>query len=349
MEETLGKRIMAHRKRLKLTQDQLAEKLGVTAQAVSKWENDQSCPDINMLPRLAQLFGTTTDALLGQEIVYDTEVVGEEEGKSGWQFQRNNGCHGTVEATIENRENGWQFQWDSGRRGAIGFAIFVLLVGMLLLSDKILGWQVGFWSICWPSALLVFGVFQICKRFNFTSIACTLLGSYFLLKNLGFVELHISGDLIFPALILIFGLCLLVDALRKPKGPKFHIKNHGDNSKMKQNFTQDGERFDCSLSFGQTCHRVCLPRLSEGNADCSFGELTVDLTGCDEIADGCTVNIGCHFGALNLIVPKAYRVQCESGASFGAIETQGDPDSNCSGTIRLTGVVSFGGVEIHYV
>ena len=57
MEQTLGKRIMHHRKRMGLTQDQLAEKCGVTAQAVSKWENDQSCPDINMLPRLAELFG----------------------------------------------------------------------------------------------------------------------------------------------------------------------------------------------------------------------------------------------------------------------------------------------------
>ena len=50
MEETLGKRIMRHRKALGLTQDQLAEQLGITAQAVSKWENDQSCPDIAMLP-----------------------------------------------------------------------------------------------------------------------------------------------------------------------------------------------------------------------------------------------------------------------------------------------------------
>lgn len=299
-----------------------------------------------MLPRLAQLFGTTTDALLGQEVVYDTEVIDKEDRG---RFQRNKGCHGTIEATAEDKENGWQFQWDSGRSGAIGFAIFVLLVGMLLLCDRILGWDVGFWSICWPSALLVLGVFQICKRFDFTSIACTLLGSYFLLKNLGFVDLHISGELIFPALILIFGLCLLVDALRKPKKPKFYIKKRGNNSKMQQNFTQNGERFDCSLSFGEACHQVSLPRLSEGNATCNFGELTVDLTGCGEIADDCTINIGCSFGSLKLIVPKAYRVQCESGTSFGGIETEGYPDGDCKGTIHLTGGVSFGGVEIRYV
>ena len=42
MEQTLGKRIIEHRKRLGLTQDRLAEQLGVTAQAVSKWENEFS-------------------------------------------------------------------------------------------------------------------------------------------------------------------------------------------------------------------------------------------------------------------------------------------------------------------
>ena len=65
MEETLGKRIIKHRKGLGLTQDKLAEALGVTAQAVSKWENDLSCPDITLLPKLSALFGITTDELLG--------------------------------------------------------------------------------------------------------------------------------------------------------------------------------------------------------------------------------------------------------------------------------------------
>ena len=77
MEQTLGARISSHRKRLGLTQDQLAEQLGITAQAVSKWEHDQSCPDITMLPKLARIFGTTTDALLGieSETVHEAELV----------------------------------------------------------------------------------------------------------------------------------------------------------------------------------------------------------------------------------------------------------------------------------
>ena len=77
MEQTIGKRIAACRKRMGLTQDALAEQLGVTAQAVSKWENDQSCPDITMLPKLAKVFGITTDEILGieREKVYEAQVV----------------------------------------------------------------------------------------------------------------------------------------------------------------------------------------------------------------------------------------------------------------------------------
>ena len=79
MEETLGKRIAANRKRLGLTQDALAEKLGITAQAISKWENDLSCPDITMLPKLAEIFGISTDALLGREETPEAENKKKEE------------------------------------------------------------------------------------------------------------------------------------------------------------------------------------------------------------------------------------------------------------------------------
>lgn len=64
--DTLGKRIMALRKAAGMTQEQVAERLGVSPQAVSKWENDVSCPDVTMIPRIAQLFNVSTDELLGQ-------------------------------------------------------------------------------------------------------------------------------------------------------------------------------------------------------------------------------------------------------------------------------------------
>lgn len=62
--ETLGYRIAQYRKLRGITQEQFAEHLGVSGQAVSKWENDLSCPDISLLPQIADYFGVTIDELL---------------------------------------------------------------------------------------------------------------------------------------------------------------------------------------------------------------------------------------------------------------------------------------------
>lgn len=63
MKTTIGSRIRALRRERSMTQEQLADLAGVTAQAVSKWENDITLPDIMMMPRLAVIFGTSTDDL----------------------------------------------------------------------------------------------------------------------------------------------------------------------------------------------------------------------------------------------------------------------------------------------
>ena len=61
---TLGQRIAELRRQKGLTQEALAEALGVTSPAVSKWENNVTCPDILLLPSLARMLGVTVDALL---------------------------------------------------------------------------------------------------------------------------------------------------------------------------------------------------------------------------------------------------------------------------------------------
>ena len=64
MDTTLGGRIAAMRRQKELRQDDLARMLEVSPQAVSKWENDQSCPDISLLPKLAEILNCTVDELL---------------------------------------------------------------------------------------------------------------------------------------------------------------------------------------------------------------------------------------------------------------------------------------------
>jgi tellurite methyltransferase len=61
----LGKRIAAARKGAGLTQNDLALKVGVTAQAVSKWERGNACPDIAILDEIADALGISLIELLG--------------------------------------------------------------------------------------------------------------------------------------------------------------------------------------------------------------------------------------------------------------------------------------------
>ena len=62
--QTLGQKIAELRKAKNMTQLELANKLNITDKAVSKWERDISCPDINTFPKLAELLGVSVDELL---------------------------------------------------------------------------------------------------------------------------------------------------------------------------------------------------------------------------------------------------------------------------------------------
>ena len=71
----LGKTILELRKKKNVTQEDLAAELGVTAAAVSKWENGYTLPDILMLCALSDYFHVTTDELLGRNTKTKTAML----------------------------------------------------------------------------------------------------------------------------------------------------------------------------------------------------------------------------------------------------------------------------------
>ena len=67
MHDSFAKNLFSLRKKQGLTQEQLASRLGVSFQSVSKWENCQAYPDIELIPQIASLFHVSIDALLGYQ------------------------------------------------------------------------------------------------------------------------------------------------------------------------------------------------------------------------------------------------------------------------------------------
>jgi transcriptional regulator with XRE-family HTH domain len=67
MKTSLGQRLTELRKKKGWTQEELAKKLNVSPQAVSKWEKDVSFPDVTLLTTIAETFDTSIDYLLGHE------------------------------------------------------------------------------------------------------------------------------------------------------------------------------------------------------------------------------------------------------------------------------------------
>ena len=63
----ISERIKKYREENHITQQELADKLYVSKQAISKWENDKSLPDVSMYPTIASLLNITVDELMGNE------------------------------------------------------------------------------------------------------------------------------------------------------------------------------------------------------------------------------------------------------------------------------------------
>jgi DNA-binding XRE family transcriptional regulator len=72
--QSFGTMVAQLRKEQSMTQLDLAEKMGVTDKAVSKWESDLSFPDVNSLPKLAEIFGVSVDELMQNRVVSQNDI-----------------------------------------------------------------------------------------------------------------------------------------------------------------------------------------------------------------------------------------------------------------------------------
>lgn len=121
----LGDKIMNLRKKNAWSQEELAEKLGVSRQSISKYESAQAVPDMEKILKLSRIFGVTTDYLLKDEIE-DLEFLDEdfEEDKK------------LIKVSMEEANEYLDLKEISGRNIALGVSLCIISPIFLLLSSQ---------------------------------------------------------------------------------------------------------------------------------------------------------------------------------------------------------------------
>ena len=336
-EITIGKRIQRLRKEKGLTQEQLAQKLGVSPQAVSKWENDYSCPDISVLISLAGALGVTTDVLLGaDDLNTETETC------------ENESVKGEFISNVSEKGKRKKTHISFAARGGIWGGVFLLTIGILFVivstGDKLS--HVSFWDMLWPLALIFIGLEPTCsRRVSVFSVGIMLAGLYFLLNNFGIIP---KGDsityIMIGAILVILGVFAVIRSLIK-RNVSFDI-DHPCNEHFEYSEEQGYIEYDCS--FCEDRRTVVAESLRGGNIEVSFGSFTLDLRDVNAFCEGAELSVDVSFGSLIILLPTSVRIEEVKDQSFGASNTKGSPAPNAPYLLRIKSDVSFASLEMRY-
>ncbi len=205
MKETFGQRLARLRKEKGYTQEDVASKITISPQAVSKWENDNSEPDLDTLNKLADIFSCSVDELLGRDKV-ETQEENKAEAKEEHASE-------VVEKKCECQHphhHTDKIFWIT-TSSLLGLAVVAYIVMGLFWTDQYMGWKMGWLVFFLPfiiSSIAEAIRFRLITRINypfivvFTYLLLGFLGGY-----LGFQGWAIYWFLFLtiPAFYLIFG------------------------------------------------------------------------------------------------------------------------------------------------
>ena len=330
--ETMGKRISDLRKGKGMTQEQLAQLLGVTPQAVSKTESEVSCPDMSILPQLAEALGVTTDERLGRTPLRISEGSDKCNGKGH--------AHVSVRLRLNQAEK-------------IIFALLLMGIGLIFLLNAFhvieLGEGVTFGSVLWPFLVACMGVMACRSELNPISIGLFLFGVYMLLFNLGIIpaQYKLTWAMAWPVALILIGVTILLHFLlpkRKKEGGIFEV----EKSDPVFDCTDESGfiRIDSAFTSQTKCVETGAP-FTGAKIDSSFGSLVLDLSQA-EIQNGALIDADVSFGSLTVRLPAFVGANAACKTAFGGYDCPpGNPDAEIK--VSLNGDVSFGKIEVEYV
>ena len=336
---TIGKKIMSLRKEAGLTQEQLAEKLGISPQAVSKWENGISCPDISMLPVLASLFRVTVDDLLGVERIEPekpnvAEAINTNEGE----------CDGGYQGCCEDEHH------HKGRWHGIGFALLLIGLGVAYLVSRRFGFSPNLWSIVWPAVVLGLGVSWFVKQLAPLGLGVAFVGFYYLMHNIGRpLNFVLSWDLIWPVALVLLGLGIIIDISRWGG----HWRDRWDkwrHGKEAIEYSEESGYLKARAMFAEANHRIKGEKFIGGKVHYTFAGGELNFFNVRDFSEDGSATLDVHFvfAGCELLLPPHIRVDNRINAVFGGVELKSG-SQNPTLTLVLTGDVVFAGMEIRYI
>ena len=349
--ETLGKRIAALRKEKGLTQEQLAEKVGVSAQAVSKWENDVSCPDITILPLLADLFGVSVDELLGVKpvephvIILDKDEMPKDEKKKesfNFEWNKHHGKWSTIACCI----------------GAILVCLFFILHSMANVFPYIETSDLTLkgWNYVWPILVFTLGLSSVPEHIAFGSAMMAFGGYEFVRRVLLGYNVCKLPAVPWYVIVLVFAIVGLLTVIfgrtlfcrRRRRAMEKHGV-YGDRSgRTRMEYSDENNYLKADMSFGNGAVNYERDVLAGGSVDSSFGDYTIDLTQVVTFADSCLLKVDASFGNITILLPRSVRLVKSSDTSFAAFVVTGDPNPDATQTIIIRADVNFGSVQVKY-
>lgn len=189
--KTIGQFIAALRKASGMTQKELAEKLNVSDKAVSRWERDESAPDLSLIPVIAEIFGVTSDEILRGERAGTREAVTEGNTEKG-------------KKQIANLLNKSKTKFQMYSLASIGIASAGLFAAMVF-NFGLLKAHVGFFVACafFAAAIIAEAVFYISAK---SAVNIEDVEEELLVGTQGYIARWMFGTLL--GIIVMFAFCL---------------------------------------------------------------------------------------------------------------------------------------------
>ena len=337
---TLGKRIAMLRRNQGWTQEQLGEKVGVSAQAVSKWENDQTCPDITTLPLLADLFGITTDELLGIKPIEPHVVILDKEPEE----DKDNKTR-SVEINLNNMD-----QWTGITMCIMAILICVMLI--LRSTTPLFNREgVNVWNYIWTIAVFSLGLMRVRKNIVF-GITAMAIGIYeFIWFGWG-----VPFEIKWYVILLVFAVASLLKILLVKMGvlkEKTHRNDHsaivsGDRPNRVNEYSDEGYFVNAELSFGSNRIEYPYDTLRGAKIETNFGDHLIDFRNVQHFENDPVLDVEVNFGNVVVYLPDNVQIHKNSDTSFGAFRVKGAPSEHADQVAYFRGEANFGNLEIRY-